>query len=333
VRVDHTRASADLLFLVRHDSDAFCRWEASQRLLTEFILARIAAARDAALERAFVVVARELLSDDALDGSLLAQLLRIPDVQTLGNAMDEIDIDGIDRERTALAAELAGECRDLLLQRYTALGSSLPYAPDPASIARRAARNLCLDWLLASDDPAAPDLAVAQLECADNITDALAALTALANRDCPQRVPATDAFRARWQHDRGVINKWLFVAATSRLPGTVAHVAQLIADPAINVGNPSVSFALLGGFMRRNYVQFHAADGSGYQLFREVILRIDSRRPESVFWFMPQIMRWRRFDARRRELMAVQLRALRATAGISGALTELLDRALGDTAG
>ena len=37
-------------------------------------------------------------------------------------------------------------------------------------------------------------LAYEQFKGADNMTDAMAALTTLANLDCPERLPALDAF-------------------------------------------------------------------------------------------------------------------------------------------
>ncbi len=89
---------------------------------------------------------------------------------------------------------------------------------------RRALRNLCLAFLMDLADESARRLCVAQLESADNMTDAMAALTALANCDCPERRPALDAFYAKWQDEPLVVDKWLGVEALSRLPDTVARV-------------------------------------------------------------------------------------------------------------
>ena len=56
-------------------------------------------------------------------------------------------------------------------------------------------------------------LAYEQFKGADNMTDAMTALSTLANLDCPERKPALDAFYARWKDDALVVDKWLAVQA------------------------------------------------------------------------------------------------------------------------
>ena len=55
-------------------------------------------------------------------------------------------------------------------------------------------------------------LCLTQLAAADNMSDALAALTAIANCDCPERQPALDAFYAKWKDEPLVVDKWLGTA-------------------------------------------------------------------------------------------------------------------------
>jgi aminopeptidase N len=122
-------------------------------------------------------------------------------------------------------------------------------------------------------------LCVAQLESADNMTDAMAALTALANCECSERRPALDAFYAKWQHEPLVVDKWLGVEALSRLPGTVARVKELTTHPAFTLKNPNKVYALLGSF-GVNQINFHSADGSGYDLMVEQSVALDAINPQ-----------------------------------------------------
>ena len=89
---------------------------------------------------------------------------------------------------------------------------------------------------------------VEQLERADNMTDALSALTSLANCDCPERLPALAAFYDKWRDEPLVVDKWLGVQAASSLPGTVEVVRQLTTHPAFDLKNPNKVYALLGSF-------------------------------------------------------------------------------------
>ena len=59
------------------------------------------------------------------------------------------------------------------------------------------------------DDAEARRLSVGQLRQADNMTDALSALTALANFDCPERKPALEQFYTKWKDEPLVVDKWL----------------------------------------------------------------------------------------------------------------------------
>src|SRR5207245_11739339 len=91
-------------------------------------------------------------------------------------------------------------------------------------------------------------LAHAQLHQADNMTDAMAALACLANLDCPERQPALDAFYEKWQHEPLVVDKWLAVQSTSRLPDTLARVKRLLSHPAFDIKVPNQVYAPIPGF-------------------------------------------------------------------------------------
>jgi aminopeptidase N len=85
---------------------------------------------------------------------------------------------------------------------------------------------------------------------------------------------------------------------------------------------------LLGGFFRRNYVEFHNPTGSGYEFLADLLLEMDAFRPDAGAWLMPQMMQWRRHEPRRRNLMRAQLERMVGTEGISSGLYELVSNAL-----
>src|SRR5205814_5003934 len=106
-------------------------------------------------------------------------------------------------------------------------------------------------------------LAYEQFRAADNMTDAMAALTWLAQIDCPERESALQAFYARWQDEPLVVDKWLAVQAGSRLAETLVRVRRLLEHPAFALKVPNKVYALIRTFSA-NHVRFHAADGGGY---------------------------------------------------------------------
>ena len=111
------------------------------------------------------------------------------------------------------------------------------------------------------DDAGIRSLCSKQFESADNMTDALAALTAFANTDCAERAAVLDKFYAKWRDEPLVVDKWFAVQATSRLPGTLAEVKKLMKHPAFSIRNPNRARSVIGSFCNGNHVRFHAADG------------------------------------------------------------------------
>jgi aminopeptidase N len=192
---------------------------------------------------------------------------------------------------------------------------------------RRALRNLCLAFSMDLADEPARRLCRAQLESAENMTDAMAALTALANSDCPERRPALDAFYEKWKGEPLVVDKWLGVEALSRLPGTVARVQELTLHPAFTLKNPNKVYALLGSF-GGNQVNFHAADGSGYELMTRHAMALDAINPQVASRMVRNFERYQRYEPRRRSLMRRALERIAAMPALSRETAEVVGKAL-----
>jgi aminopeptidase N len=210
---------------------------------------------------------------------------------------------------------------------YEEFAAAGPYRPDAASSGRRALRNLCLAFLLDLGEAQARQWCLAQLQTADNMTDALAALTAIANCDCAERRAALDAFQSRWKHEPLVVDKWLGVEALSRLEGTVARVRELTRHPLFTLRNPNKVYALLGSF-GANQAQFHAADGSGYELMADQCMALDAINPQVAARMLRNFERYRRFEPSRRAMMTAALQRVAALPGLSPASAEVVGKAL-----
>jgi aminopeptidase N len=177
------------------------------------------------------------------------------------------------------------------------------------------------------DDVEVRALVMSQFTGADNMTDAMAALSALANTDCPERKAALDSFYAKWRGEPLVIDKWLGVQATSRLPGTLDEVQRLMSHEAFNIKNPNKVYALIGGF-RGNQVRFHAADGAGYEFLADQVIELDALNPTVAARMARGFDRWKKFDARRQAKARQELERIRATQGLSKDTFEVVTRAL-----
>jgi aminopeptidase N len=329
LRFDHS--DADLTHLMAHDSDAFNRWEAGQRLALSLLLRGIASYRAGhapTFPESFVKAFSRVLADAARDPAFAAEALGLPSEGYVAEQMEEVDPDAIHAVRVALRKHLAVALKGKLLAAYQAFAAPGPYNPDAKSAGQRSLRNLCLSYLMEPGDATMRTLCVRQFDSADNMTDSMAALTALANTDCPERFEALEKFYAKWKDESLVMDKWFAVQATSRLPDTLAAVKRLMSHPAFNLKNPNKVRAVIGSFCQGNHVRFHAADGSGYAFAADQVIALDPLNPQVAARLARSFDRWRKFDAIRQKHAKAALERIRDTAGLSKDTTEVVTRAL-----
>ncbi|MDT3706389.1 MAG: aminopeptidase N [Thiobacillus sp.] len=339
VILEFAQTDAELAHLMAHDSDAFNRWDAGQRLATRVLLAGIACGGEGTdwIPADFVAACGRVLDAGlAEDPALAAEALVLPAEQVLAEEVtsrgEPIDPEAIHRARISLRRHLAAQLRDRFEAVWAALAPAEPYAPDGAQVGRRALRNLCLGYLAESDGTylkaAVLPRLMAQFEQGGNMTDVIAALSTLANLDLPERETALTAFYTHWQDEALVVDKWLQVQATSRLPGTAARVRELMRHPAFDIRNPNKVYSLVRSFCAANPCHFHAADGSGYALAADVIVELQAINPQVASRLARSFDRWRQFDAVRQGHARAALERIRDCEGLAKDVAEVVGNAL-----
>jgi len=344
VKLELSLSDEELCFLVTHDTDLFNRWESLQRLATRVLLAAAAAragvragaggaptlpASFALLLRAYESVLDQAARSgaSALDPAIGAELLRLPDESVLCDEQAVIDIDAIHAARGAVRDALASGCRSRWEATFRRLDSGEPFAPDAAAIGRRTLRNVALAYLYFADAASGVPVCVRQLQSADNLQDQLCALELLASHDGPERERALADTRARWQHEPLVMNKWFAAQAGADRPGVLRDVRALQRDPLFDAGNPNKLRALFHTFTG-NLPHFHAADGSGYALYGDLLADLDARNPVLAGRFTTAFNAWKRHAEPRRSLQRKQLERLAALPGLSRNTYEVVSKAL-----
>jgi aminopeptidase N len=331
VKIRYPYSTDELAHLMAFDSDSFNRWEAGQRLAADLLLEGVASIRAGGEQRvpeSFVAAFGRVLADAETDPAFAAEALALPSEGFLAEQMSEVDPDAIQRARIALRRQLASALREELQSTYRKLAVPGPYSPDASSAGQRALRNVCLSYLSELDDASARSSVMGQFERADNMTDAMAALSALAQFDWPERKAALARFYQRWQSEALVLDKWLAVQATSRLPGTLAEVKNLLNHPAYDARNPNKVRALVSSFCHGNQARFHAADGAGYAFCADQVIALDALNPQIAARLARAFDRWRKFDAGRQAHARAALERIRATANLSRDTLEVVSRAL-----
>jgi aminopeptidase N len=332
VRFEMERSRDELAFLMAHDSDAFNRWDAGQELFGGVVLglaADHAARRPLELPALVVDAFRELLLDDALDGSFKALALTLPDELVLGQKMEVIDPDAVHAARDFVRRELAAALRDELLETYAKHAPEGAYSPDKAAIDRRRVKNCALAYLSRLEQAETTALVREQFESADNMTDSVAALVLLSDIDTPEREDALAAFHRRWRQDPLVIDKWFMIQARATLPGAPERVRALAEHPDFTLRNPNRVRSLVGVFGNGNPAGFHACDGAGYAFVADHVLALDPLNPQLAAGMVRAFNHWKRYDGERKAAMRAQLARIAAADELSRDVYEIVDNALG----
>jgi aminopeptidase N len=327
----HPYSDAELTHLLACDANPFNRWEAGQLLATRILVAGVAALRAGGamvVPDAFIEALGRVLAAGRKDPAFAAECLQLPGEGILAEQFDESDPDAIHAARKSLIVAAARRLRTQLEATVTEFSVPGPYSPDTAAAGRRSLRNTALAYISAIDDDASRALVMREFRAAGNMTDSMAALACLANAAGGERGEALAAFYDRWKDEALVIDKWFRVQATSDLPGAVARLQTLTAHPAFDLRNPNRARSVLHAFAIDNLVHFHATDGSGYRFVAEKVVELDRFNPQVASRLARAFDRWKKGDAGRRAQAQAALETIRAAAGISADVSEVVSRAL-----
>jgi len=332
VKLQYQYAESDLALLFKHDTDSFNRFEAGTRYALRVILSLVLDdqhEKPLVLPDDFTDIYAYILEHGSEDPLLLAEMLNLPSEKYIGEQMEVIDVVAIHHSRELVLQLMAERLQSQFLaiyQRYHTATQQNEF--NIATIGQRALKNRCLFYLMLS--PKYVELGMNQFEQAlgHNMTDTQAALVALANTDTPMRERALNAFYTQWKDDALVVDKWLAIQATSKLPGTLNHVRKLLRHEAFDIKNPNKVYALVGSFAGRNALHFHAENGEGYAFLREMVSQLDKLNPQVASRMVQPLTRWKRYDMERQSLMQKQLQSLLQEKNISTDLYELVSKSL-----
>jgi len=331
VTLDPPHTESDLHFLVRHDSDPFSRWDAGQTLLLRAALRALDALGaggqpqfDAALGETFTALADGPLEDKAL----IAEMLSLPGETEIAEQLDVVDPDAVVGARKALKQFLAQALGERLAPLYEALRADGPYRLDAENIGRRRLQRVIMDYLCEADPNALTAYCRAQYESADNMTDSLAALSAINDLSGEMREALFADFEQRWRDTPLVLDKWLRLQATARRDDVLDRLKELMRHPVFSLRNPNRVRAVIGAFAADNMPGLHRADGSGYRFLADYILKIDAMNGALAAHLAGRLTRWRRFESKRAEMMCKQLERMAAAESLSHNLYEVVHKSL-----
>jgi aminopeptidase N len=330
VKLTSTVSEADQLFLARHDSDPFNRWQALQDVSLRLIIDAVGGkgwgeGQTAALSEAI----EETLNSKELDPAYKALVLGLPNEQAIGRAIaHDIDPDRIHAVRGDLIRALVGRIAPALEKVYLTNDSRLAYSPDFQQAGRRSMKNNALSLLVAGGATGAEKLAREQYERALNMTDRMSALTTVVQNWTGDAQALLGDFRTMYTADPLVLDKWLALNAVAPDAAVVDRLKAILAAPDFPNSNPNRLRALLATFGMSNPTQFARADGAGFRFLAEAVADIDTRNPQVAARVLTAFRVWRSYEAGRRAAAEKALVGLRDARSLSRNTADILERTL-----
>ncbi len=286
VLVDYPYEFSELLHLMAHDQDAYCRYEATQKvydfiLRGEFGQYKMSGSLATDLNSDFKKSFNALLDDQKIDLSFKSYLLDLPSESSLAQELIEPDFEGIHKVHSNLKKKLGLAFQDWFLKEHKHLSIPQSFELTPKAFGERAFKNQCLSYLVYSESAESLKALESHYQNSTNMTEEIQALALYVRTGVGLDHPSIQKFYQKWKHDSLVMLKWFAaLAAASPAHEVILRLEKLENDPLFNKDIPNHLRALYFQFGRSNLHAFHAADGSGYRFLAERIKLIDKYNPQ-----------------------------------------------------
>ncbi len=330
VKIVSSTTQADRLFLARHDSDPFNRWQSLQDVSMALMLGAIGGKDWADADVAALAGALDdTINSKSLDPAFKALALSLPTESLIARTIGaNVDPDKIRAVRLKLIAALAAQLEPTLEAAYRANTPAGAFLPDAEQAGMRALKNGALAILTVGGRALGPTLAREQYETATNMTDRYSALGAVVAAWTADAEALLGNFRTMFTADPLVLDKWLALNGVSPEAGVVSRLQAILVDPTFPRNNPNRLRSLVGSFGLNNPSQFARADGAGFRFVTEFVADVDTRNPQVAARVLTAFRVWRSFEPVRLAAAESALTALRDAGGLSRNTADILERTL-----
>ncbi len=328
VKLEYDYSDAELIFLMKHATNDFARWDASQMLLAKYIrqnVNNVQTGSEVQLSEDLIDAFRGVLLDENLEPAFIAQVFSLPSINEITGWYKQIDLDAVDTVLNSITVSLSAALEDELSATYHTLKQA-EYTIDHAAIGKRALRNQCLQFLAHTDK--GNTLVKAQYEAANNMTDTIAAMSAAnsAQLECREELMAD--YSDKWKHDGLVMDKWFALQGTNPAEDALEKVKATMNHEAFSLKNPNRTRSLIGSFLAANPVRFHDKSGSGYQFAGEILRQLNDSNPQVASRMIDPLLKFRKYDEARQAMIRAELEKLKAMDNLAKDLFEKVTKAL-----
>ncbi|OEE79435.1 aminopeptidase N [Vibrio genomosp. F6] len=328
VKLEYDYSDDELIFLMVNARNEFARWDASQMLLGKYIrtnIDNVQQGKGVELPESVIDAFRGVLLNEELEPAFISEVLSLPNHNEVSGWFKQVDVDAIATVLKEMKVTLAQNLNDELSATYHSLKQD-EYTIEHAAIGKRSLRNTCLAFLANNENGDA--LVVEQYNSANNMTDTIAAMSAANAAQLPCRETLMQDYSDKWKHDGLVMDKWFALQGMNPASNALDNIKVSMEHSAFSLKNPNRTRNLIGSFLNFNAVQFHAKSGEGYQFAGEILRELNSSNPQVASRLIDPLLKYRRYDQQRQDLIKVELEKLKAMDNLAKDLFEKVTKAL-----
>lgn len=318
VHVEYDYSVSDLITLMSADNDAYCRYEATQKIYQhvfkqEFDYYQNNQALKRDLDNDFKFAFENLLKDESIDLSFKSYLLDLPTTNVLSQEMSMPEFDGIELVLNNIRKKIGETFHDWFLAEHTRYSKESKFELTPKAFGERALKNQCLSYLVASETLLGREALERHYNNATNMTEEIHGLQQYILSGADLDHGAIVKFYNKWKHDALVMIKWFSsLAAYSPKGQAIERIKKLEQDPLFQKEVPNYLRSLYLQFAKNNLTAFHDASGKGYEFIADRIRHVDSFNPQVASRTAGAYAMIKKLDPIRQEKMRKSLESILA---------------------
>jgi aminopeptidase N len=323
VKLSFNQTDKDLTTIMAFADDEFCRWDAGQQLMLNYI-------KELVKDETFILPKNLLITYQAIfeaktDNALKAEQLTLPSFDEVIAEIEQVDPIKVVNAISTVKLFLVKGLNESFRTAY-ADNKAPQYKYGGNEVGERALKNVCLSYLSLLDED--QQYVSQQYQASDNMTDTLAALVCSAKNNLSNFDEQLQHFEKKWHNTPLVMDKWFSIAAQQSTSTIFSSLEKLLTHPLFSLKNPNRARSLLGNFSVNNPRHFHCKSGQGYQFLAKQIALLNEINPQVASRLITPLIQFKSFDLIRQQLMRVELEKLTKLENLSKDLKEKLDATL-----
>ena len=321
VKLKWQRTNAELLHLIKYDTDAFNRRESCSKMLfdeTQKLIADFKNKKDLVPQAEIISALGVVLNDAKIDAQFKALILSLPTDSELAQEQEILEPLAFFQAKLAVKKAFVATFAADLLNTYKSNKKQ-------NTIGARALKNKILNYLIVTEKTDWIELAYDQYTSANNMTDKMGALANLCLTQNPLADRALDDFHTQWKSDSVVFNKWLAVQASSTAANTFDRVMKATQAEGFDGKNPNNLYSLHAA-LAGNFLRFHTDAHPTYQWYADELLRIDTVNPQVGARLAQGFNFTKKLPTHLKELAQTEIKRMLASETLSKNSRELLEK-------